>query len=74
MPAAGIELRYELLFRDYLRTHPALIREYVALKRKLAAKHFETLAYIRGKREFVAQVVNTARAERGLGPETEWDD
>ena len=37
--------RYALLFRDYLRTHPATAEAYAELKRRLAAHMPDTLTY-----------------------------
>ncbi len=54
--------RERLLFRDYLRNHPATAREYARLKHKLAERYRDNReAYTAAKAEFVAAVV--ARAE-----------
>lgn len=58
-----------LLFRDYLRGHPKTAGEYEALKRDLMAKHGHAssgpnrLAYTDAKSEFIASVLERARAE-----------
>ena len=53
-----------LLFRDYLRAHPDVARDYGILKVRLAEKHtYDRIAYTRGKSEFIAEVMgklNTA--------------
>lgn len=52
-----------LIFRDFLIAHPAIAREYEALKRRLAADHpNDRVAYTRGKTTFIEAVM--ARAER----------
>lgn len=54
-----------LLFRDYLRRHPDVAAEYVALKLRLAAEFPEDrVAYTRGKTDFVRRVTLAARAVR----------
>jgi len=52
-----------LLFRDYLIEHPAIAREYEALKRRLASEYpHDRDAYTMGKTDFVTRV--TEQAER----------
>jgi len=47
-----------LLFRDYLRAHPDVARNYGALKVRLAEEHTHNrVAYTRGKSEFIAEVM-----------------
>lgn len=47
-----------LLFRDYLRAHPGVARDYGALKVRLAEEHrHDRIAYTRGKSEFIAEVM-----------------
>ena len=54
--------RRHLLFRDYLRTHPEVAREYEALKRRLAERYrFDRQAYTEAKTEFIQAVVERAR-------------
>jgi len=62
------EERNHLAFRDYLRDHPAVAEQYVALKRDLAGKHHgHTLesreAYSLSKTEFVLSVLQRALAQ-----------
>lgn len=57
--------RDHLIFRDFLRTHSSVAREYVELKRRLAEAHLgDTLEsrerYSLGKTEFVQTVLDTA--------------
>ena len=58
-----------LAFRDHLRSHPDVAREYAALKRTLAAEHGHDPNrrddYRAGKASFIVDV--TARARRGAG-------
>jgi GrpB-like predicted nucleotidyltransferase (UPF0157 family) len=57
--------RDHLLFRDYLRAHPAVAAEYAALKRTLAARHADDRdAYQAAKSAFINAV--TRRAEHEL--------
>ena len=63
--AGGEQEWKHLAFRDYLRAHPHVAREYEALKRELARAHDgETLqssqAYSRSKTGFVANVLRAA--------------
>ncbi len=53
--------RRHLLFRDYLRAHLEVAREYEGLKRRLAERHrFDRQAYTEAKTEFVQAVVERA--------------
>jgi len=50
-------------FRDYLRGHPGVAREYAALKTTLARKHSDDrLGYTDAKTEFIAGVLQAARS------------
>jgi GrpB-like predicted nucleotidyltransferase (UPF0157 family) len=52
----------QIVFRDYLRAHPAPLRAYARLKRSLAAKHRDNRgAYTNAKAGFVAAVLKRAR-------------
>ena len=42
-----------LAFRNYLRTHPDVVLEYAALKKKLAAQHTDTNEYAQAKSAFI---------------------
>lgn len=54
-----------LLFRDYLRTHPATAHHYFALKTALAAKFgADRVGYTDAKTPFIAAIVDQAR-QRG---------
>jgi GrpB-like predicted nucleotidyltransferase (UPF0157 family) len=65
--AGGHEERRTLAFRDYLREHGDVAREYAALKQRLsalvdAAEASSREAYASAKREFIDQVVERALA------------
>jgi GrpB-like predicted nucleotidyltransferase (UPF0157 family) len=66
--SGGAEERRTLAFRDHLREHPEVAREYEELKRVLAPLHgAETLgsrqAYAGAKTEFVTRITERALAE-----------
>lgn len=51
----------QLLFRDWLRSHPADARRYADLKRRLAALfHDDRVAYTNAKTEFVREIMLVA--------------
>jgi len=53
----------QVLFRDYLIQHPALVEEYAALKMKLAQRYpTDREAYLDGKAFFIKQVLEMARS------------
>ena len=53
--------RSHLLFRDYLRAHSAVAKEYEKLKLELARKHLSDRdAYLHGKTDFIENVLKTA--------------
>ena len=65
--AGGTEERRTLAFRDYLREHQDVSREYEALKWKLAMRSVASdpgsrEQYARGKSDFIARVVAAALA------------
>jgi len=50
-----------LAFRDYLRSHPDVAREYAELKYQLAEQHrFDREAYTEAKSEFIQRVLGKA--------------
>jgi GrpB-like predicted nucleotidyltransferase (UPF0157 family) len=67
-----------LLFRDFLRTHPSVVVEYEALKRRLAAEYpNDRVAYTNGKGDFIRRWTEQAQRERdrlialsGISPKT----
>jgi len=57
--------RDHLLFRDYLRAHPEIAREYETIKRELAAMYLDDKEqYTDAKGPFVRAIVRRAREER----------
>jgi GrpB-like predicted nucleotidyltransferase (UPF0157 family) len=66
--ADGEEERKTLAFRDYLRDHAAVAREYEAFKKELAPRysssHFEKRqAYAEAKSDFITRITRQALAE-----------
>lgn len=60
--------RDELLFRDYLRAHDDVAREYAALKRELAAAFpDDSRQYTEEKAPFITSVLRRARAAVDCG-------
>jgi GrpB-like predicted nucleotidyltransferase (UPF0157 family) len=62
-------LRDHLVFRDYLRAHPDVAREYADLKRRLAAEHrYAPEAYQLGKGPFIEAVMRRAGQGASAAP------
>jgi GrpB-like predicted nucleotidyltransferase (UPF0157 family) len=60
----SMEWKNTLLFRDYLRDHPAIAKEYAQLKQQLAMKYpNDREAYLEGKTEFVEGVLAKCRIQ-----------
>lgn len=58
--------REHLLFRDFLRNHPEVARQYYELKKGLAARfRSDREAYTEAKTSFINPVVDRARTETG---------
>jgi GrpB-like predicted nucleotidyltransferase (UPF0157 family) len=58
--------RSQLAFRDYLRRHPGVAREYAVLKRDLARRHrFDREAYTDAKGPFIMRVRKLAELASG---------
>jgi GrpB-like predicted nucleotidyltransferase (UPF0157 family) len=61
VPAQSARFRDELLFRDYLRTHPVAAADYARLKRRLAAQfRSDREAYTEAKTRFVQDALRDA--------------
>ena len=60
----GAEWNRQLLFRDYLRSHPEALRGYDRLKRELAEKHrHDRTAYTNAKHDFITGIIEKAEIE-----------
>lgn len=58
-----------ILFRDYLRSHPETTERYAELKRHLAAAHPHSLVeYSDGKKQFIEDVLRRARRGQSQPP------
>jgi GrpB-like predicted nucleotidyltransferase (UPF0157 family) len=68
------DLLKERLMRDWLLAHPADRDRYAALKRDLAGSNLDGLDYTKGKTALVQEIVDAARAERGLPSEDVWEE
>jgi len=67
--------RNERLMRDYLREHPEAANAYGALKSELGSKFVDdSLAYTKAKTAFIQDIVDRARAQRGLPTVNVWED
>lgn len=54
-----------LSFRNYLRNHPDVRKQYEQLKRKLATKHhFDRVAYTNAKAPFIVDIIRKSKKER----------
>ncbi|MBD0384400.1 GrpB family protein [Paenibacillus sedimenti] len=74
LPIEGFYERNELLFRDYLRSHSDLVKEYGELKRLLAEQyHSDPEGYTRAKTAFIQHVVDLARTEKELPLQKVWE-
>lgn len=68
--AGSPQIARHLAFRDYLRAHPGVAREYEALKQQLAARHpADISAYTDGKDALIAEIDARAAAWRASGAE-----
>lgn len=64
LEVASEEWKHHLLFRDYLRENPEVMRAYVELKQRLAAQFAaDRQAYQSGKDSFIQAVLLTAKTE-----------
>ncbi|NQX71688.1 GrpB family protein [Paenibacillus alba] len=56
------EWKNNILFRDYLRTHPDVLKQYNQLKKELAEKYRnDRVAYTNAKHPFIIDVIQNAR-------------
>lgn len=68
------DLMKERLMRDWLKSHPADRDRYAALKKQIAAEVADGDTYTRAKTAFVQEIVDAARAERGLPSVDVWEE
>jgi GrpB-like predicted nucleotidyltransferase (UPF0157 family) len=69
MVEAHFEHWDRLLFRDYLREHPAVAQEYGELKARLSGEHHhDRVAYTHAKGEFVLRITELAKQHYGKTP------
>jgi GrpB-like predicted nucleotidyltransferase (UPF0157 family) len=69
----GFFLRNEILFRDYMRKRPDLVKRFNCMKKELAMKDFGSLeGYTKAKTPFIQEVVDLARIEKGLPRQNVW--
>jgi GrpB-like predicted nucleotidyltransferase (UPF0157 family) len=73
LPVGRWDLLKERLMRDWLLSHPVDRDRYAALKVDLAGR-LSGEAYTRGKTELIQELVDAARAERGLPSEPVWEE
>lgn len=60
----GAIWKQDLLFRDYLRTHPKRAKQYAILKKKLAKKYAnDRFVYTKGKETFIKETLKIAGKE-----------
>jgi GrpB-like predicted nucleotidyltransferase (UPF0157 family) len=67
------ETRNQRILRDHLRAHPEDAARYAALKRELATRVADRDAYTRAKTALIQELVDRARASRGLPPVDVWE-
>jgi GrpB-like predicted nucleotidyltransferase (UPF0157 family) len=61
VPTDSPRFNGELAFRDYLRIHPEVAKEYAALKRRLVAElEHDREAYTEAKADFIQEVLDRA--------------
>ncbi|HEX4723141.1 MAG TPA: GrpB family protein [Pseudonocardiaceae bacterium] len=68
------DLLNERLLRDWLLTHPVDRDRYAALKKELAGAGHDGLEYTRAKTSLVQELVDAARAARGLASVEVWEE
>jgi GrpB-like predicted nucleotidyltransferase (UPF0157 family) len=55
------EFVQQILFRDYIRSHPEAARDYEQVKRRLAEEHSDMNEYAMAKSDFVQDILAKAR-------------
>jgi GrpB-like predicted nucleotidyltransferase (UPF0157 family) len=74
LPLTRWDLLKERLMRDWLLTHPVDRDRYGALKIELAQQQLDGLEYTRAKTALIQELVDAARAARGLPSEPVWEE
>lgn len=74
VPIETWETRNQRLLRDYLRAHPKDARRYGDLKLALARETTDGDEYSRKKTALIQELMDRARAERGLPPVDVWEE
>jgi GrpB-like predicted nucleotidyltransferase (UPF0157 family) len=74
VPVDRWDLMKERLMRDWLLTHPVDRDRYAALKREIAGTGAVGLDYTKAKTALIQELVDAARAERGLPSEPVWEE
>lgn len=64
----------ERMLAAHLRQYPEAARRYGELKQRLAAEGLDRDAYTRAKTGLIQEFSDVARAERGLAPESVWEE
>ncbi|MDM4772748.1 GrpB family protein [Solimonas sp. SE-A11] len=64
----------ERMFAAHLRQYADAAARYAALKLQLAGLGLDREAYTRGKTALIQELMDAARAERGLPPEPVWEE
>jgi GrpB-like predicted nucleotidyltransferase (UPF0157 family) len=73
LPIAWWEELAERLFRDWLREHPDDRDRYASLKFALARRFSDMPSYTRAKTDLIQELVDAARAARGLPSVPVWE-
>ncbi|WP_435166223.1 GrpB family protein [Paenibacillus glycanilyticus] len=61
------EWNNNILFRDYLRTHPDVLKQYNQLKKEFAEKnHHDRVAYTNAKHPFIIDVIQKAKLSKKM--------
>lgn len=72
-PADGWDHNPQRLLASHLRKHPDAARRYSALKRQIIADGIKGEDYTYAKSELIQELLDAARAERGLPPVPAWE-
>ena len=56
----NLQIQRYIIFRDYLRTHPNEVEQYISLKENLAQRYDDTVFYSKEKKPFVKELEQRA--------------